>query len=90
MRESTTYQAILQEGRAEGREEGMAKGRAEGVEIAVRETLLRLGMRRFGDAPQSILDALAAIHDVERLEELAVRLLEVENWDELLREEAAA
>ena len=39
MRESTTYQAILQE----GRDEGIAKGRAEGVETAARETLLRMG-----------------------------------------------
>ena len=85
MRESTTYQATLQE----GRDEGIAKGRREGAETAVRETLLRMGTRRFGDAPQPILDALAAIHEVERLEQIAVRLLEVENWEELLRAEAA-
>jgi predicted transposase YdaD len=72
MRESTTYQFILDEGRAEGRAEG------------VRNTLLRQGHKRFGPADAATQEALARITDLGRLERMSERLLDVATWEELL------
>jgi predicted transposase YdaD len=79
MKESTTYQSIL----TEGRQEGESMGR-------VREAprILRLqGMRRFGAPSPAIEAVLEAIDDVDRLEALSVRIVEpdLQGWDDLLR-----
>jgi len=58
---SSTYQAILAEGRAQVR----AEGRAEGA----RRFLRRQGTRRFGKPDAHIEAALDAIADLERLEQ---------------------
>lgn len=71
MKESSTYQAILAEGRAEGE----------------RDLILRLGGRRFGPPDAATRAALDAITSTERLERLAERLLEAESWAELLTRE---
>lgn len=84
MKESSTYQMILQEGRAEGRAEGLAEGKAEGgVEIG-RNVLMRLGSKRFGPPTPQIVTAIEALTDPERLEQLAERVLDVGTWDELM------
>jgi hypothetical protein len=49
-----------------------------------RVILLRQGTKRFGPPSADVRAALEAITDVEQLETLADRLLDVENWDELL------
>jgi predicted transposase YdaD len=72
MRESTTYQAILREGRAEGRADG------------ARELLLRMGEQRFGTPSGSVLREIKSIESVERLDELGLRLMRVNSWEELL------
>jgi hypothetical protein len=75
MRESTTYQAILREGRAEGR-------------IAGEQRLLVLwGTKRFGEPDAETLAAVEAIRDTDRLEALAKRILDpdIQIWDDLLR-----
>jgi hypothetical protein len=77
MKESTTYQLILKEGRAEGRAEGKAE--------EARQLLLRLGKKRFGPPSKDIETDLQNITSLERLEQLAERLLEVGNWQELLQ-----
>jgi predicted transposase YdaD len=74
MKESVTYQAILQEGREEGREE------------EARAILLRQGTKRFGPPSEAARAALEAISAIERLERLSERLLDVENWEELIGE----
>jgi predicted transposase YdaD len=76
MKESSTYQAILAEGRAEGRAEGQA--------VEARKILLRQGTKRFGSPDARTQSAIEAISDVERLEQLTERLLDVSSWDELL------
>lgn len=76
MRESSTYQAILAEGKAEGETEGALK--------EARKLLLALGSRRFGAPSPAVRDTLASIATVQRLEQLSERLLDVESWDELL------
>jgi predicted transposase YdaD len=83
MRESDTYQAILEEGRAEGLVLGRAEGRTEGRTEALRNLLLRLGTRRFGPPGEAIVKQLRDIQDSRQLEQLAERLLEVASWAEL-------
>ena len=61
MRESTTYQAILTEGRNEGR-----VGEAQRM-------LLMLGETRFGEPDEATRGAVKAILDVERLERMTKR-----------------
>jgi hypothetical protein len=75
MKESTTYQAILEEGKAEG----IAKGKAE----EARKMLLLLGRDRFGEPSAKIAALLDALTDLGQLEALGLRLLHVKTWEEL-------
>jgi hypothetical protein len=77
MKESTTYQAILQEGLVEG-----------AVQEA-RKLLLRLGSKKLGRPSTRTQAALAKIADLGRLEALVERLETVESWRALLAEAAA-
>src|SRR5690349_8145483 len=72
--ESTVYQAILRKGEAQGRAE------------EAQRILLRLGRARFGPPDKSSRAALKAITDLQRLEQLSERLLNVENWQGLLEQ----
>jgi predicted transposase YdaD len=76
MHESTTYQEIIEEGKAMGRQEGEMR--------EAKKTLLLLGSKRFGPAQEKARVALAAIDRLEKLDELLLRLLDVASWDELL------
>jgi len=77
MKESTTYQAIVAEGLAEGR----VQGRAE----EARRLLLLLGEEQFrAPADATTRAAVEAIGEVERLEELIRRVSRVGSWQELL------
>jgi predicted transposase YdaD len=76
MKESVTYQAILEEGEARGE----AKGKAE----EARRMLLLFGRDRLGEPPADVTAALDAVADVGRLEALALRLKHVASWQELL------
>jgi predicted transposase YdaD len=73
MRESTAYQAILDEGRAEGRTE------------EAREMIFRLGRKRWGEPETTVASALKAINNRERLEQMVERVGEVSGWQDLLR-----
>jgi hypothetical protein len=57
--------------------------RTEGEVRGVRDTLLRLGRKRFGEPQAHALEALESISSVETLQEMAERLLVVESWEEL-------
>ena len=73
MKESVTYQAILKEGREEGREEA-------------RRILLALGAKRFGKPSAKVRRTVATITEPAVFEDLATRLLDVESWADLLGE----
>ena len=79
MRESTTYQWILKE----GREEGIKQGRV----TEARRLLLRQGVKRFGNPPAKAKSAVARIDELERLELLIDRIhdAEVTSWNQLLK-----
>jgi hypothetical protein len=87
MKESSTYQAILAEGRAEGMAQGIAQGIAQGRAESMAKTrkLLRAsGTRLFGPPDAPTAKAIEAIEDPARLEELCERLETARNWQELL------
>jgi hypothetical protein len=72
MRESSTYQAILDEGRGEGRIEG------------IHEMLLLQGREKLGRPTEAEMQTLAGITDVDQLRRLAAAILRVDSWQALL------
>lgn len=62
--ESSTYQGILRE------------GRQEGIVLGERQVLIRQGTRKFGEPDAATLAAIEAIHDPDRLGDLAERMLD--------------
>ena len=76
MRESSTYQAILDEGREEGREEGALR--------EARKLLLRMGQRKFGAPEPAAEAAVQAIADLDRLERMSDRIFDATSWPDLL------
>jgi predicted transposase YdaD len=70
MKDSVTYQAILEEGET----------------AAARRILLRQGSKRFGPCPPALQATIEGITSVDRLEQLAERLLDAESWEKLLAE----
>lgn len=88
MKESSTYQYILQEGMQKGMQEGLRegekRGREEGRLEEARRLLLLLGTKRFGGPDRKTQATLDKIASPQQLEQMAARLLEVESWQELL------
>ncbi len=83
MKESSTYQAILEEGRQLGRQMGLMEGRSEGA-VAEAKKLLRIaGSRRFGAPDAPTMAVLERIEDLVRLEDLFNRVDTVTSWQEL-------
>jgi hypothetical protein len=78
-RDSTTYQAILRD----GREQGLITGRIVGAQ----RILVRQGFKRFGAPGAGILVAIGAIRDLEWIDALADRIIDpdVRDWNEWLR-----
>ena len=76
MRESVTYQEILEE----GREEGLVQGQTQGE----RRLLLLFGTSKLGTPSDDVRQELEAIVDLAELDRLAQRLLTSSSWDELL------
>jgi predicted transposase YdaD len=83
MKESSTYQAILAEGRQEGRQEGLA----EGAVLEARKLLVRLGRPRLGRPNARIQAALDRISSLDQLEQLLDRIATVESWQVLVAHE---
>jgi predicted transposase YdaD len=92
MKESVTYQAILEAGRAEGEARGEArgeaKGRAEGEAkgktAEARRMLLLLGREQFGEPSAQVQAILDGLTDVALLERLTLQLKHATSWQELL------
>lgn len=76
MRESVTYQEILEEGREEGREEGQVQGE--------RRLLLLFGSSKFGPPSDAVRQDIESIADLATIDRLAQRLLTAASWDELM------
>jgi hypothetical protein len=68
MRESTAYQAILDEGRIE----------------EARAMILRMGRIRFGPPGEQAEAVLGGISDLDRLHRMGERLVQVGTWQEVI------
>ena len=80
MKESETYQIILEEGEARGE----ARGEFRGELRATLNSLIRIGTRKFGPPSSQTLGALSQVADVHRLERLIDSVLDVAGWEALL------
>ena len=89
---SETQQAIgredgLKEGRREGKREGKEEGLKEGVEVGAqqgaRQILLLLLGKRFGPLPETVRRRVEAISSLDRLTELAERVLSAHSLEEM-------
>jgi predicted transposase YdaD len=78
--ESSVDQDIFAQGEAQGEDKGEAKGRVEEARLAI----LRLGRKKYGQPDEDVRSTIDAIDDVDRLNALLVRILDVSSWDELL------
>jgi hypothetical protein len=80
MKESVTYRAMLEEGKAWAREQAEARG----MMVGMKQALFRLGLKRFGPPDLAIIAAIEGIADREHVEALIERVLDISGWDELL------
>ena len=80
MKESSTYQAILEEGRIEGR----AEGRIEGAVAEAKRTLRLQGDDAFGPPDSRAAAAIERLDDLPRLEEMLRRVRTAGSWLEVL------
>ena len=78
MRESTMYQSILREGRAEGLEQGLIQGRTAGE----KSLILKLLTRKLGTLSPNITTKVSVL-SLERLESLGEALLDFTNVADL-------
>ena len=76
MKESSTYQAILEEGREEGRQEGAL--------VETKKLLRQWGEDAFGTPDARTAAAIERLNDLTRLEDLLRRVHSVTSWQELL------
>jgi predicted transposase YdaD len=84
MKESSTYQAILEEGRAEGHTKGLAEGQTRGALTEARRLLRIFGDGEFGPPDAPTAAAIEGIADLAQLEDLVRRLRTARSWQELL------
>jgi predicted transposase YdaD len=86
--ESSVYQGIFRKGEtkgiAEGLAEGLADGLAKGAVLKARKILLHQGSKKLGPPDERIAAEIASLDDVDRLDDLLDRVLDVSTWDELL------
>ncbi|QEL16014.1 Rpn family recombination-promoting nuclease/putative transposase [Limnoglobus roseus] len=80
MRESSTYQAILDEGRAEGELQGEIKGEIKGVRLAL-TTLLE---SRFGSIPQAVEDRIQSATGLDRLRAALIQVATITRPEDLV------
>lgn len=69
-----------------GEEKGIQIGRQDGELEEARNLLLLMGQSKFGNPSESLLSMLNSINSKNTLEKLAVKLLGVDNWEELFAE----
>ena len=72
MEESSTYQLIME------------RGEVKVERRTLIQTLLRLGRKKFGEPDSATLSLIESLTDVDRLQALTDRILDVTSWQELL------
>jgi predicted transposase YdaD len=88
MKESATYQAIVEEGRAlgiqEGKRLGIQEGRSGGLREGMKRSLELMATKRLGPPDAATSSALETVTELGQLERLLERLPDVSTWQELL------
>jgi len=82
MRESTMYQSILREGRAEGLEQGIQQGLIQGRTVGERALVLKQLTRKLGSLSPEVTTKISAL-SLEELENLAEALLDFTSVSDL-------
>jgi hypothetical protein len=83
LEDSSTYRYAVQSGLDQGIRKGLAEGLAEGSIIAFRGLILRLGTKKLGSPDAATVSRVTALADIDELERLSDRLLDVATWAEL-------
>ena len=90
--ESSYYRLAVEEGLKEGVErglkEGVERGLKEGKIEEAQRLILRQGEVRFGSPSEETRKTIQAIQDLDRLEQLSLRLLVTGSWSEMLADKA--
>jgi len=86
MQDSTTYQAILREGRKQGMIMARNEALIEGRIFEAQRLLLLVGEIRFGTPDEKTRSAFEADRDLDHLERMYVRILDtnLHDWEGLL------
>lgn len=79
MKESSTYQAIVEEGRIEG----IARGKAEGAVAEAKKVLRLQGDEAFGVPDSATASTIEQLDNLVRLEDLLRRVRTAGSWREL-------
>ncbi len=66
-------------------EKGRLEGRQEGRREELQRVLLRQGSRKFGPPSTEVQSQIHALDDLDHLEALTDRVIDVQSWDELLQ-----
>jgi hypothetical protein len=69
---------------SEGYYAGLSEGQTEGALQATQAWVAALGRQRLGEPPDNIQQAVTGIRSLERLEQLAARILKSATWQEAL------
>lgn len=77
MEESSTYQEIFQKGFAIG-------VRRAQMTIAMRNSVLIVGRKRFGEPSLADFEHLNSINELDRLNRIFDWILDAENWEDLI------
>jgi predicted transposase YdaD len=83
MKESSTYQKILADGRQEGISQGIAEGLSQGIAEGERELFLRMARKHLGE-PDTTTLSLVQSASKETIEVWADQLLTSSTWQELI------
>ncbi|UMZ74743.1 hypothetical protein [Natranaerofaba carboxydovora] len=73
-----------EEGRKEGIEKGKAEGKAEGELNALKTVIINQAKQKFGSIKDSTEEKIKGISQKEKLEEIVVKLINLETEKELL------
>jgi predicted transposase YdaD len=82
--ESLVYQDIFAKGEAKGLVDGRADGLIAGRIEEARQAVLQVGRKKLNQPDEEVRKRIAAIDNVDRLNALLERILDVSSWDELL------
>ena len=85
MKESTTYQMILQEGREEGIRTGIQTGIQTGLIAARQEDLIEIIRERFGSVPEMVEARIRAMEDSAKLQAAIRQSVRVTDPNDILR-----